>query len=238
MQVSKRYSATKFSKKIRTFLRKCVKNDQVITKKKWKPSPQTCMTKHEAKKMFQAAEKRKQLGTKAAVKDWIFIHLGFSSGLRASEIAALNCHHIELENNENPNIFVETGKTIHSRRRVPLDPDLVNKILEYYEYKRSWGEHWQENEPFLRSSHGEHYRRENLYIMFKRVLKLATTIQNPQRFYTHSMRHTFAVRVYKQSKHNVELVRQLLGHSSIEVTMAYLAAFNCEKIQAVKGLYR
>ena len=238
MQASTRHTRKFFSKKVRTFLRKCVKKSDIRMKKKWKPSPQTCMTKAEAKKMFRAAEERKQQNTKAAIKDWIFIHLGFSTGLRASEIAQLTCEHVELHNPENPNIFVANGKTIHSRRRVPLDPDLVVMIIEYKSLKGSWGETWREGEPFLRSARGGHYRRENFYIMFKRVLKRATTIQNPQRFYTHSMRHTFAVRVYKQSKHNVELVRQLLGHSSIEVTMVYLAAFNCEKLEAVKGLYR
>lgn len=92
------------------------KRGKRIKKKKWKPSPETCMTKEEATQMFKAAESRKIQNTKAAIKDWLIIHFGFHTGLRASEMAALDCRHIELHNLENPNVFIEKGKTIQIGR--------------------------------------------------------------------------------------------------------------------------
>ncbi len=38
----------------------------------------------------------------------------------------------------------------------------------------------------------------------------------------HSLRHTFAVNMYNKSRHNLSLVQQALGHSSITTTAIYL----------------
>jgi integrase len=58
---------------------------------------------------------------------------------------------------------------------------------------------------------------------YRRLVKrwAASARLNPRQFSTHSVRRTKATLVY-QHTHNVEVVRQLLGQSSVAATSAYL----------------
>lgn len=189
------------------------------------------------KQLLQAAEARKAM-SKTGVKDWCFLILSLNTGLRISEVAALCCRHIVLSGSAYAHVFVEKGKTDHSRRRVPLNASTVDALLEYQRYKVAWGEPWQDDEPLLRSPHGSHYTRWGLFDGFKRTLQLAKNIEKPERFHPHSLRHTFASFLYKAGDHNLRLVQELLGHSSIRVSEVYTTVFSEERTEAVERLYQ
>ncbi|TCT15675.1 phage integrase family protein [Natranaerovirga pectinivora] len=54
-------------------------------------------------------------------------------------------------------------------------------------------------------------------------LKLVTDYLGLENIGTHSFRKTFAVSIYNNNNYNVELVRQLLQHSTVAVTQHYLS---------------
>jgi site-specific recombinase XerD len=221
-----------------TFLYNCrtQKGKNITEKKQWTIDPTTCMTKDEVRDMFRAAEIRKKQG-KSGIKDYMFIIVGFNTGLRVSEIAALKNKDVVLSRSPYPHIFVEQGKTAHSRRRIPLNSKTVEAITAYRQNKIEWGEGWDSEKPFLQSALACFYSRWGLYIAFQRVIALAKDIENPERFHPHSMRHTFATHLYIASGYNLRLVQQMLGHSSIHVTEIYTNVFNQDIASAIEELY-
>ena len=52
----------------------------------------------------------------------------------------------------------------------------------------------------------------------------------------HSLRHTYAVRLYKSSGNNLRLVQKLLGHSSISTTQVYADVVESDVQEAVDKL--
>jgi len=43
----------------------------------------------------------------------------------------------------------------------------------------------------------------------------------PEYYSIHSLRHTYATRLYKASGHNLRMVQKQFGHSNIQTTMVY-----------------
>jgi integrase len=220
-----------------TFPTKAQKGTNITPSKRWIIDPRTCFTLPEVQQLFQAAELRKTT-SKSGMKDWCYVVLSLNTGLRISEVAALCCKHVVLEGAVYPHVFVEKGKTEHSRRRVPLNTNTVEALLEYKRFKATWGEPWSDEEPLLRSPSGGHYTRWALFDGFKRTLLIAKGIVNPERFHPHSMRHSFGTFLYKASGYNLRLVQELLGHSSIRVSEVYTTVFSEERTAAVEKLYQ
>ena len=52
----------------------------------------------------------------------------------------------------------------------------------------------------------------------------------------HSLRHTYAVRLYKSSGYNLRLVQKQLGHSSISTTQVYADVVDSDAQEAVDKL--
>jgi integrase len=72
----------------------------------------------------------------------------------------------------------------------------------------------------------DHFRR-----LVKRWASYAKL--DPRKFSTHSLRRTKAALVY-QHTHNVEVVRQLLGQSSVAATSAYLGIDQRDALEIAK----
>ena len=60
----------------------------------------------------------------------------------------------------------------------------------------------------------------------------------PEDMQTHRLRHSAALRLYKETNHNIVAVSQLLGHSSIETTRGYLEADMSDELdEAIMAAY-
>lgn len=230
MRISHRFLHLRNSPK----LRRCQKIKKFP---RYNVDPVICPTREEVNQILKAANIRKQQG-KTGIKDWMFIVLALNTGLRISEIAHLSCAHVVSHGAFYPHVFVERGKTPHSRRVVPLNTNASRAVEEYRIYKKNWGESLEDDSPFLLSSHKKKYfNRSSLYVAFLRVLSLCTGIENPERFHPHSLRHGFSSSLYEKTN-DLKLVSELLGHSSIEVTaQMYIFVFAQKKIEAVEKLY-
>ena len=53
----------------------------------------------------------------------------------------------------------------------------------------------------------------NIHRAFKRIGSSASA---------HGLRHAYAVKLYRESGHDIEAVRRSLGHESLKVTTTYL----------------
>lgn len=132
----------------------------------------------------------------------------------------------------NTNLYLKKGQnTLIVRngkggkdRVVQFNVKLKDLILEYPSYRHS-------GSPYLfPSKHGEQITASGIQQVFK---KWASKAGLPDRYSIHSLRHPYAVRLYKASGYNLRLVQKQLGHSSIATTQVYADVLDADVDQAL-----
>jgi len=146
----------------------------------------------------------------------MLIHLALNSGLRVSEIAALNISDLNLNDKENY-LVVEHGKG-QRKRDVYLDDGIVEHLKTYITIKQKlWQESIENDAPLFSGRGGNHYTTTALQISFKKAVVKAGL---PHHFSIHTSRHTYATLLLAKSK-NIRFVQKQLGHASIAMTSLY-----------------
>lgn len=152
-------------------------------------------------------------------RDYMLFILGIATGYRAGDLVKLKVRDIEEALN-NGYFEIMEGKKLHSKnirernrkpRRVVIVKNLRSKLEEYIKGKNEFD--------YMFPS------RKGGYIKVKRVsqiLKEAADYFHIKRISAHSMRKTYAYRIYDTNGHDLLAIKEMLGHSSIEETKAYL----------------
>jgi integrase len=144
------------------------------------------------------------------------------SGLRVSEIAALQIRDVNLKNGNNY-LFVRQGKR-GKDRDVAIDAALANHLKEFIKNKELWS---QTNGPdaFLFSGNkGRGITPTALTVSFSLAVneaRLRPEANPGERLSIHSARHSYAVLLYKRTGNNLRYVQRQLGHSDINMTALY-----------------
>lgn len=131
------------------------------------------------------------------------------------------------------NLPQDTPKTENSNREVPIPIDLIKELkghkLQQNNIKARIGEMYSDNNLVFCTDYGTYIDPSNLNKRFKRALNRANV--TPIKF--HSMRHTYATRLFEN---NVppKVVSDLLGHADITTTLnIYTWVMKSEKTKAV-----
>ena len=195
----------------------------------WLISPEKFLTNDETKALRStcrdAALLAKAKGIQAPVRDALIIELALGTGLRVSEISNLRIEQLHLKKGQN-SLFVKHGKG-GKDRVVQFSAKLKEQILEYLAYR-------QTNTLYLfPSKHGEQITASGIQQVFK---KWAMKAKLSSHYSIHSLRHTYAVRLYKASGYNLRLVQKQLGHSSVSTTQVYADVMDVDVDQAMVNL--
>lgn len=145
------------------------------------------------------------------------------TGLRVGEVCGLKWEDIDFGNKsliikrtiqriKNPNSVIKnktlliesTPKSETSNRIIPIPDFLINLL---YQFKNN-------NNYFLLSNSNKLYDSRYLESFYTRVLKKCHIKNNK----FHTLRHTFATRSI-ESKMDIKTLSEILGHSSVEVTL-------------------
>ncbi len=161
------------------------------------------------------ADAVRQVITTAPTSDLrLALALAIFAGLRRAEICALLTDDVALHV-DRPYLTVRNGKW-GKDRRVPLHPDLV-KMLE---------------QRIGRQGHIVHFTPDVLGRL------AATHIRSCGHDRTlHSLRATFATELARRSNGNVKLVKELLGHETLNTADQYIGVWGIVGIEAVDDMY-
>lgn len=141
--------------------------------------------------------------------------LGYGSGLRVSEIAALKVKHID---SASMRIFVENGKGGKDRYSL-LSKTCLDMLRQYWlKYRPNHPDGWL----FLGTYQVEHISSSGIENSFKKAAKRAMI---DKKVSIHSLRHAFATHMLEDGATLLQ-VKELLGHSSIQSTTIYLHLAN------------
>lgn len=164
------------------------------------------------------------------LRDWFMVELGLFTGLRVEEMVNLQSFDFHLKE-EQFSLTVRQGKGDKSRT-VYFSETFKNECLFYLKQKNKL---IPKSDYLFTNSNGRQLTKRALQKSFKRCLNLAKI----ESYYSiHCLRHTFGSYLYKSSNHNLRLVQEQLGHSSIRTTQVYAGLMSDEIKKAVEKLYQ
>jgi site-specific recombinase XerD len=155
-------------------------------------------------------------------RDHAMVLLMLDSGLRISEVAELRLPMVDLVNRQARVL----GKG-RKERYIPFGQTTARALMRYLSAFRPKPARPDVDRLFL-TLDGHPMTRNSIECVIRR-LRLSTGIK---RLHAHLLRHTFAVN-FLSAGGDVESLRRILGHESLEVTKRYLSGLQAEQVRAL-----
>lgn len=157
-----------------------------------------------------------------SARDRLCVMLGFWSGLRVAEIAALHVVDLDVDHGY---VLVRHGKN-GDARVVPIHPDVRPALLQYI-YNRP---QWSGPELFLASDGGRGVRGPLTHWGVRQMLERRCEQAGLPRLNPHSLRHGFATTMLNAGA-SLESISHMMGHSSTALTQSTYAMWLEEGLQ-------
>jgi site-specific recombinase XerD len=181
------------------------------------------LTEEEAKRLLQQPNQRYY----GPHRDYLYMRLMLKAGLRASEATALRPENVDLMSGK---LMVREGKGAKDRT-LWIGEELLGELQEWTSCRN---EKVGEPKFLLSTSKGTQVATSHLRRSVKRYARDAG-IEEVERVSPHTLRHTFATRLYRETS-NIRMVQKALGHSDLSTTMIYTHVVDEELEGAMKGL--
>lgn len=157
--------------------------------------------------LAHAAEQR----TPEGLRDLAMLETLYSTGMRVSELTALDTCDLDLNGKE-----VCCGRKPDRSRTVPLSDAAARALSSYLETGRPLlSQHGDESAVFL-NHRGSRLTRQGFWL----ILKAHAEAVNISDITPHTIRHTFAAHALHDG-HELRDVQRILGHMSISTTQVY-----------------
>lgn len=175
-------------------------------------------------------EKNRHIVQSSLRQHWFIplITTAYYTGLRRKELVQLKWHHIDLDNRE-----IRVTDTKNGRERTVIIFDKVNETLKAWHKKNS-----EPDSGFVfpspKSTKKQQIGLPGDYVskVFKGYVK-KTNLKKGIHF--HGLRHSCATYMIRQG-FDVTMVKEMLGHRSIEVTMRYVSLAVKDRMNRAKEL--
>ena len=173
-----------------------------------------------------------KIGKTTAVRDWFMIELGLFTGLRVKEMVDLKCGDLHVQGDES-SLSVRNGKG-NKPRTVCLKREFKNEYRWFLKWKEKSTQSIEAGVFLFTNPQGRQLTKRALQKAFKRCIAKAGLDSH---YSIHCLRHTFGSYLYKSSNHNLRLVQEQLGHSSVKTTEVYASLMDTDAKEAVEVLY-
>ena len=158
------------------------------------------------------------------LRNLCLLRLMLNTGLRAAEVLNIKTRDIDWNSGK---LMVRQGKGKKDRSSWIGEEDLA--LLQRWVVKKA---RLPESALLFTTRDGKLIQTRYLRFMVKR---LATKAGISKDVHPHTLRHTFATDLYRQTK-NLRLTQKALGHSQISSTMVYTHVIDDEMEEALKSL--
>lgn len=149
-----------------------------------------------------------------ALRDRALLELFYSSGLRASELAALTLQQIDLAQG-----FLRVFGKGAKERVVPVGGKAVNALTVYLSAGRPHLVRPHTRSHLFLNHRGRNLSRVALWMIVKKHARRAGLTQNVK---PHALRHSFATHLLSGGA-DLRAIQEMLGHASISTTQIYTA---------------
>lgn len=190
--------------------------DYLQRTKKIKRNPYNLRIKQPIKnerKVFTQEEIQQLYRNCKTITEKIILHLCYGCGLRRIEVELLNLKDVNFEQKL---LFIRKGKG-KKRRVIPLTTSIIDDFKYYCTDTQS--DRKENQESFLININGTKMKGQNIYDLFKRLLKRTQNL-NPEHYCLQTLRHSIATHLL-ENEMSIEMVRDFLGHQQIATTQIY-----------------
>ncbi len=171
-----------------------------------------------------------QRGNSGAVREWALLDTLLSSGLRASEVAALRVGDCLLGYGQS-SLIVQNGKG-GKTREVFVVEDLKRHLKTFLAWKAEQGEDATPEAPLFTGQRGPLTRNG----VWRIVKGLMAAVGLDPRYATHTRRHSYATHLYRASGSDLEVVQEQFGHADVKTTTVYARITKEDKLRAANAL--
>lgn len=160
------------------------------------------------------------------MRDRAIFELFYSSGLRLSELVALDAGYNKTADYESTSWLDLSEQEAYvlgkgsKRRTVPVGQQAVIAIEQWLSVREQFIKPHSENTDRYALFLGERGKRIHPRVIQQRLADLALAAGLPTRVHPHVLRHSFASHVL-QSAQDLRAVQEMLGHASISTTQVY-----------------
>lgn len=165
-----------------------------------------------------------------SIRGWCMILLAYKHGLRASEVCGLKLADIDLKSGS-----ISIRRLKGSLQTVqPLYPHRGQPLLDEVNALRSWlRERKQDGSDYLFiSQKGGRLDRTQFFRIFRACAEAAWL--TPEKRHPHVLKHSLASHLVAGNV-NLALIRQALGHRSINSTMQYVGTSDGQAAEATQA---
>jgi integrase len=183
-------------------------------------------------------------------RNYLYYLLGKKTGYRVSETLSLRVKHLWVDGRVALAVHVEKDhmKGKRDRRPVPLQSQVRDEIHTYLTaLARQCGSTLATLDPetpvFLSRKQRVHKEqpqvrrsmsRQQAYVVLQALYaEAAVSRHDGKALANHTLRKTFAMRIYEGTQHNIFLTSKALGHASIDMTQKYLGISDEEVAAAI-----
>lgn len=160
----------------------------------------------------QLLNKPVQMSDPKALRDKAFLELLYATGMRVSELVALDVDNVRLSTHE-----VHCISRANRHRTLPLSERASNAIHLYLERGRPALLHDNHQDALFLNHRGNRLTRQGLWLIIKGHVEEAGLDTNVT---PHTLRHSFATHMLDNGA-NLRDVQRLLGHANISTTQIY-----------------
>ncbi len=157
-------------------------------------------------------EQPAKINTPDAKRDRSMLELLYASGMRVSELTALNLGDIDISN-----CFVRCFGKGSKERMVPIYPQAAKIVDEYIREVRPLWAHRDTEKALFLNQRGERLTRQGLWQILKNYAREAGL---DKQVTPHTLRHSFATHMLSGGA-DLRSVQELLGHANISTTQIY-----------------
>ena len=158
-------------------------------------------------------EQPAKLSTAEAKRDRAMLELLYASGMRISELVALNLGDVNTEGN----YFVRCFGKGRKERIIPLYEKIATAVKQYIEEDRTKLAHGKKDTALFLNARGDRITRQGFWQKLKEYAKSAGL---SSQISPHTLRHSFATHMLSGGA-DLRSVQELLGHANISTTQVY-----------------
>lgn len=157
-------------------------------------------------------EQPTKLSAPEARRDTAILQLLYASGMRVSELVALNVKDVDTKEG-----YVRCFGKGHKERIIPIHRQATAAVEEYLRESRPRLTHDDTEKALFLNRRGERLTRQGLWQILKGYAKAA---ELDKEVTPHTLRHSFATHMLNGGA-DLRSVQELLGHANISTTQVY-----------------
>lgn len=183
------------------------------------------------------AYKNNQKGIKYSLiyRDKVIVYLILGTGLRVSEVCAINCTDISFELGYINVIRKGDGDDDKTSDQIYLSDEVATLLSHYIKIEREKiGSNEADEDALFISSKHQRITPRAIELMVKNYANAALGTKN--NIHPHTLRATFGTRYYKMT-HDISATSTAMNHSGIEITAKYYVQEDKKAKEKVKNLH-